>query len=251
MIIKAIKTRKFRPPKDNLWELLLSNLPQLKENTIVAVASKIVSINEGRCIPFDKVANKDELVISEAEKYLPRNLVPGEWVMHTLKHNTFLPSAGIDESNALGHYILWPKDPDKSAKEIHKFLKNKFGLKNLGVIITDSHSVPLRRGVIGLALSFYGFWPLKDYRGELDIFGRELVYSQTNLPDGLAAAAVLAMGEGGEQTPLALVTDVPVVKFGTPRPSSKKFSSFKVKPQEDLYRPFFKALPWKKGRGGK
>ncbi len=251
MIVRVIKTRKFRPPQDDLEELLLSNLPKLKENTVVAVASKIVSIGEGRCIPFDQVASKDELVIREAEKYLPRNLVPGGWVMHTLKHNTFVPSAGIDESNALGHYILWPKDPDKSAQKIHRFLKNKFKLKNLGVIITDSHSTPLRRGVIGLALSFYGFWPLKDYRGEPDIFGRELVYSQTNLPDGLAAAAVLAMGEGGEQTPLALITDTPVVKFGNPRRSSKKFSSFKVKPQEDLYQPFFKALPWKKGRGGK
>ena len=251
MVVKPIKTRRFRPPRDDLEELLVSSLPRLGENTVVAVASKIVSIGEGRCIPRDRVKDKDKLIIGEADRYLPRDQVPGRWVMHTLKDNIFMPSAGIDESNANGYYILWPRNPTKSVQKIGQFLRKKYRLKNLGVIITDSHSVPLRRGVIGISLAHWGFEPLKGYRGTQDIFGKKLVFSQTNLPDGLAAAAVVVMGEGQEQTPLAVISDLVGIKFTshTVRPRGP-FSSFVVKPPEDMYRPFLYAVKWRKGRGG-
>lgn len=252
MIIKPVKTRKFRPPRDDLEELLTSSLPQLSENTVVAVASKIVSIGEGRCISRDRIKDKDKLIIEEADKYLPRDQVPGRWVMHTLKNNIFIPSAGIDESNANGYYILWPKNPTKSAQKIGQFLRKKYRLKNLGVIITDSHSVPLRRGVLGISLAHWGFEPIRDYRGTKDIFGKKLVFSQTNLPDGLAAAAVVVMGEGQEQTPLVIITDLAGLKFiSRPFRPRGPFSSFVVKLQEDMYRPFLYAVKWRKGRGGK
>lgn len=251
MKIKPIKTRKFLPPKDNLFEVLLAYLPKLEENSVVAVASKIVSIGEGRCVEISKIKDKDKLIIQEAEKYLPREAVPGKWVMHTIKNNIFMPSAGIDESNASGFYILWPKNPELSAKMIWKFLRAKFGVKNLGVIITDSHSVPLRRGVIGISLAHCGFDPLRDYRGKEDIFGRKLVVSQANIPDGLAAAAVLMMGEGGEQTPIAVITGVQGIRFTKWRASASGIhSSFFVSPKEDMYRPFLYSAKWKKGKGG-
>ncbi|MEK7501168.1 MAG: coenzyme F420-0:L-glutamate ligase [Patescibacteria group bacterium] len=251
MLIKPIKTRRFRPPKDDLWELLAGSIKVLKEDTVVAVASKIVSIGEGRCVLVASVKDKDRLIIQQADKYLPREMVPNKWAMHTLKNNIFMPSAGIDESNAAGHYILWPKDAVKSAQRIWKFLREKFKIKNLGVLITDSRSMPLRRGVVGVSLAHWGFAPLKDYRGKKDIFGKELVYSQTNMADGLAAAAVVVMGEGNEQTPLALITKVPFVRFSSrPVSSRKPFSSLVVPPEEDIYRPFWRAVKWRKGGGG-
>jgi len=36
-------------------------------------------------------------------------------------------NAGVDESNGAGYFILWPKDPQKSAKKIWQFFKKKFG----------------------------------------------------------------------------------------------------------------------------
>lgn len=251
MIIKPIKTRKFLPPQDNLWDLL-SALPKLKESNVVAVASKVVSIGEGRCLPAGSAKDKDELIKQEADEYLPREAVPGGWAMHTLKNGIFMPSAGIDESNSAGYYILWPKNSMDSARRIWKFLKTKHRLKKIGVIITDSRSIPLRRGITGIALAFFGFEPLRDYRGSKDIFGRRLVFSQTNIADSLSAGAVLAMGEGGEQTPLAVIENVPFVKFTNRKPGSrKKFSSFLVKLEEDLYAPFLNGVKWKKGGGGR
>jgi len=251
MIIHSIRTRKFLPPKDDLWELLANNVPKLKEKMIVAVTSKVVSIGEGRCIPVDNVQDKDNLIKQEADKYLPRKYAPRKWVMHTVKNNLLIPTAGIDASNAADHYILWPKNPTRSAKKIWKFLRQKSGVKNLGIIITDSHSIPLRRGIVGFSLSHWGFTPLKDYRGKQDIFGRTLKVSQTNIADSIATSAVFIMGEGDEQTPIATIKNAPFIKFWARCPQAdKSFSSFEVPMEEDLYKVFLESVPWKKGKGG-
>ena len=248
MIIKPIKTRKLLPPEDDLFAALRHAVKRVPERSILAITSKIVSIGEGRCVPVESVADKDKLIISEAEYYLPRD-EKTPWVMHTMKHNLLIPTAGIDESNANGFYILWPKDPQRSAKRIYDWVKKTYGAKEFGVVITDSHSLPLRRGVMGISLGHCGFAPLKDYRDTQDIFGRVLKVTQTNVADGIAAAAVLAMGEGNEQTPAALATDISFVTFAEKPPRSRKqFSSFEVSPKDDLYAPFFSRIKWRKGR---
>jgi F420-0:gamma-glutamyl ligase len=201
---------------------------------------------------MERYSDKDELTIREADLYLPRKFVPGAWVMHTMKNNVFIPSAGIDESNAAGYYILWPWDVKRTAKELWSWLRKKYHVKDLGVIITDSHTIPLRRGVLGISLAHYGFEPLKDYRETPDLFGRLLKMTQTNIADGIAAAAVMLMGEGKEGTPLCIIKDVPWVRFvSKPVKSKKSFSSFEIKTKEDLYYPLLSRAPWRKGKGGK
>lgn len=250
MKVKAIKTRKFLPPKDDLWNLL-SAIKFLKENSVVAITSKVVSIGEGRSVPINS-ANKDELIIKEADKYLPRDLVPNEWAMYTLKNNMLVASAGIDESNGNDFYILWPEDPESSAKEIWSFLKEKFKLQNLGVIITDSRLIPLRRGVVGFAISYFGFKPLKDYRGKKDIFGREFQMETSDIPDSLATAAVLEMGEGAESQPIAIISDVPYLEFtGSNFNPESLDDSLDIPEKEDLFYPFLSSVPWKEGKSGK
>lgn len=251
MIIKPIKTKKLIPPHDDLFSAIRSVIKKIPERSILAVTSKVVSINEGRCVLKEKVPDKDKLIMAEAEYYLPRD-PKAPWVMHTLLHNLLIPTAGIDESNANGFYILWPQDPKQSAREIYNWMRATYKTKECGVVITDSRSGLLRRGVIGISLSSWGFAPLNDYRGQHDLFGREFEVSQANVPDGLASAAVVAMGEGAEQTPLALITDIPFVRFQlTPYQSKKEFSSFEVALKEDLYAPFFSRVKWRKGGGGK
>lgn len=249
MIVKAIKTRKFLPPKDNLWNLL-SAIKTLKEDSVVAVTSKIVSIGEGRCIPF-KDTTKDELAIKESDKYLPRKMSPGGWILQTIKNNILIASSGVDESNGASYYILWPKNPMKSAERIWKFLKEKFKIKNLGVIITDSRLVPLRRGVVGISIGYFGFKPLKDYRGKKDLFGREFKMETSNIPDSLATAAVLEMGEGSESQPIVIIEDIPDIKF-----IQKEFKpkltddTFEIPEKEDMFYPFLSSVKWKKGGSG-
>lgn len=248
MNIKPVKTRILNPPKDDLLQIIRASVKSLKEKSIVVITSKVVAIWEGRCLPMAN-HTKDDLTIQEADFYLPRSAVPGAWCMHTLKNNVFIPSAGIDESNADGYYILWPKDSQKSAKKLWSWLKKKYQVKDLGVIITDSHTIPLRRGVLGISLGHYGFNPLKDYRGKKDLFGRPFKMAQTNIADGLAAAAVTIMGEGSECTPICIIENIPWVKFvSSPVKSKLPFSSFEIKTKEDMYYPLFASVPWKKGK---
>lgn len=252
MIVTPVKTRILIPPKDDLLDAISSSLKSLHEKSILVITSKVISIWQGRCIPIAKYPDKDPLVIQEADAYLPRKLVPGEWCMHTLKYNLFIPSAGVDESNANGYYILWPRNPKHTARKLYKWFRKKYRVKNLGIIISDSHTIPLRRGVLGISLSHYGFAPLKDYRGMPDLFGRPFTMTQTNIADGLAAAAVLVIGEGIERTPLAIIQDVSWIKFvSKPLKLRRKFSSFEIKTKEDLYYPLISGVQWKKGGSGK
>ncbi len=249
MIFAPIRTEKLIPPEDSLDKLINPIIPQLKENMIVVITSKVVSIIEGRCLEIDKIKDKDQLIISEAKLYLERKHVPGKWLMHTIKNNLLIPTAGIDESNSNGYFILWPLNPLKSAEKLLILLREKSKVKNLGIVITDSHSVPLRRGLVGISIAHSGFKPLHDYRGEKDLFGRELEVSMSNIPDSIAAACVLQMGEGDEQIPAVLVSDLPKsIEFVQKKfASGKPFSEFEVPIEEDLFRPFLTAVPWKKG----
>lgn len=250
MVVKAIKTRRFLPPKDSL-ENLLSSIKDLKENSVVAIASKVVSIAEGRCIPVNKI-EKDKLIINEADKYLPRDVVPNKWVIYTLKNNLLSASAGIDESNGNGYYILWPKNPELSAKKIWKYLKAKFNVKNLGIIITDSRVTPLRRGVVGMAIAYFGFKPIKDYRGTPDLFGRKFEMETTDIPDSLATVATLEGGEGLESRPIIIISEIPYIQFIQKKYSPKNSDyTFEMPEKEDLFYPFLSSVKWKKGGSGR
>jgi len=247
MLIKAIRTRPFIPPKDDLLSLIKESFSglRMKEKSIFVIASKIVSIWQGRCVERKLIKDKDDLIKEEADFYLDRDKVPNRYVILTIKNNILIPTAGIDESNAKGYFILWPKHPYKAAKEIYDFLKTSYHLNDFGVIISDSHTTPLRWGTIGIALSYYGFYPLRDYRGSKDIFGRVMKISQSNIVDSIASAAVCVMGEGSEQTPIAIVEDINFVKFKEGIPGDS--NPLEISQDEDIYNPLLKAIKWRRG----
>lgn len=249
MIVKAIHTRVLKPPKDDLYSVISESVVKIPEKSILVVTSKVVATHQGRCILRSEVADKNKLIREEADKYLPRVHHPVRRVMLTMKDNILIPAAGVDVSNGNGYYILWPDDPQSAAEDIYIFLKNKFSLKQFGVVIVDSRTIPLRWGTVGISLAHYGFCPLIDYRESRDLFGRKslkLVFA--NVVDSIAAAAVLEMGEGGEQTPLALVTDVPFTKFGKCR---EGVPDLEVDHDEDLYAPLLRGVKWKRGGSSK
>ena len=247
MIVKAIKTRPFLPPKDDLFSIIKESIFEIKEGSIIVITSKVVSIGEGVCIKTDNTKiEKDSLIKREADLYIFRDKKIEGSVMLTIKDNILIPSSGIDESNANGYYILWPKKPFESAKKIYKFIKKTYGLKAFGVIISDSHTTPLRTGIMGIGLAYYGFNPLRDYRGKKDIFGRKLKMSQTNIVDSLSAAAVYKMGEGAEQTPIAIIEDAGNIEF-TEKDFSKS-NPLRISIDEDIYSPLLKSAEWHKGK---
>ena len=194
--------------------------------------------------------DKTKLIEKEADYFLPREQSKYN-VFLTIKNNMFTSSAGIDESNGGGYYILWPRDSQRTANEIRVYLTMRFKRKNIGVIITDSKSSPFRLGATGTALAHSGFSALKNYIGKPDIFGRKLKMTRANISEGLAAAAVLGMGEGNEQTPLALIEDIPFIRFQARSPSSREVKELSIDPKDDLYASLLRGVFWRKGRKGK
>jgi putative folate metabolism gamma-glutamate ligase len=247
MIVSPVKTAKILPNRLTIFELLDKYLPALEERNIIAVTSKIVSLCEGRVVSAEKI-DKDKLMRAESDYYLP-GVISNHGFSFTITQNTLIPMAGIDESNGGGYHVLWPENPQKTANEIRKYLRNKFGLKNLGVVITDSTCMPMRWGVVGIALSYSGFRALNDYTKQKDLFGRPFKVSQAGVASGLAAAAVVAMGEGAEQTPIAILSDLPLVQYQNRDPSQKELELFYLKNKDDdLFAPFLNAVNWQKGR---
>ena len=231
MKIRPIKTRVFKE-KEDLLQFIFKYIKKIPESSILVITSKIVALAEGRTIEYKNKSQKIRLIKEESDFAIKTKYV---WL--TIKNGMVMASAGIDESNADGKMVLLPKDSFKSAKVVRKELCKKFKIKNLGVLITDSRLFPLRAGVVGVALGYAGFKGIRNYIGKKDIFGRTLKFSRTDVADSLATSAVLCMGEGKEQQPLALITDAPVEFV---KKINKK--ELIIDPKEDLYLPLFRSI---------
>ncbi len=204
---------------------------KLKEKSVLAITSKIVSLAEN-CTLNKEGIDKKKLIQKESERYLGEI---GYGCHLTIKHGLLVPSAGIDESNSVDNkYILYPKNPFASAEKICREVKKKFSLNDFGVIITDSRTFPLRKGVIGVALAYSGFKALKSLIGKEDLFGRPLRITTINLVDALAASAVLLMGEGAERCPLVGLYETPVVFT-----NKTDKTELAISVEEDLYKPLY------------
>jgi len=194
----------------------------LQDNDIIAIAQKIISKAEGRIVdlatvtPSEKAMqlaqelNKDprqiELVLSESREIIACK--PGVIIV---EHHSglILANAGIDHSNIDSsedkeRVSLLPEDSNRSARNLKQELEVRSD-KNIGIIITDSIGRPWRIGTTGVALGCAGITPVRDLRGDKDMFGHELMVSETADADSLASAACLLMGEGNNATPLVLI----------------------------------------------
>ena len=202
LTVAPIACRIFRAGED-LADYAIAHVAPPAEGAVLAVTSKIASLAERRLVPRASIG-KNELVRREADRFLAKTRYG---VTLTIKHGLLIPNAGIDESNSEnGDYILYPERPFETAAKLWSALRDRWKLRNLGIVLTDSHVAPLRRGTVGIALAHWGFQGVRDMIGAPDLFGRPLALTQMNLADGIAAMATLAMGEGGEGMPLALVT---------------------------------------------
>ena len=193
----------------------------LQDGDVVVVAQKVVSKVEGRTVRLADVtpgleardaaarADKDpamvELVAAEAQELM--RVAPGVIIT---RHRTghVLANSGIDASNVDGGgdptVLLWPLDPDASARALRTALEAATGAR-LAVIISDSVGRAWRMGTTGTAIGCAGLKPLRDRRGETDLFGRELQATVIGVADEIAGAASLVMGEAAEGTPVAIV----------------------------------------------
>ncbi|MEM0314360.1 MAG: coenzyme F420-0:L-glutamate ligase, partial [Candidatus Bathyarchaeia archaeon] len=64
---------------------------------------------------------------------------------------------------------------------------------------------PFREGEINVAIGVAGLKPIRDRRGEKDLFGYTLRVKQTAIADELASAAELVIGQAAEGIPAAII----------------------------------------------
>lgn len=188
---------------------------------VLVVAQKIVSKSEDRTARLSEVTAGAEAEAMAAATGRPAPLMQlmldeSEAVVRTTpavviaRHRTghVAANAGIDASNVAGGaedtVLLWPVDPDDSARAIRAELKALNGVAP-AVVIADSLGRAWRLGTIGTAIGVAGLTILDDRRGEADLFGRTLQATLVAIADSLAAAAVLVMGEGAEGVPAVIV----------------------------------------------
>jgi coenzyme F420-0:L-glutamate ligase/coenzyme F420-1:gamma-L-glutamate ligase len=189
---------------------------------VLVVAQKIVSKAERRYVDVTAVepseraialaaeVDKDprfvEVVLSEARRVVRRR--PGLLIVEQ-RLGYVMANGGIDHSNLPTQtggeqVLLLPEDPDGSALALRKRLVGVFGT-DIAVIISDSFGRAWRKGTVGVALGSAGLPALIDLRGHPDLFGRELLVTETGFADEIAAAAGLLMGQADEAVPMVLV----------------------------------------------
>lgn len=222
MQITAIRTPLIQNG-DDLLSIFIEALDEsLHSGDVVAVVSKVIALAQGRVVDLATVEPSPaalalssqypvlaELLLREADAVLGG--VAGIPFFLTLKGGLLTPNAGVDWSNApAGSAILWPHDPWTWARTFWEGLRAHFGLADLGVVVTDSHLTPLRRGVTGIALAWAGFEGIESQIGAHDLYGRPLTVTEKAVADDLAAATVLLTGEADERLPFARVRGAPL-----------------------------------------
>lgn len=210
---------------------------------ILVISSKYLSISEGRIKKLDDVIPSQnaiqmakkfhinpkmmELIIRESDE-----IFGGLYgFVLTSVHKILAPNAGIDKSNVpKDHVVLYPKHPYESIENLrNKFLINSG--KKIGIVLSDSRILPMRKGTVGVALACSGFEPVIDLKGTKDLFGNVLKYTSQNVADCLASIGTLVMGESDASTPVIILRGLKI-KF-TNKPISSE--SLAIESKFDIY----------------
>jgi len=181
----------------------------IESGDVVVVTQKIVSKAEGRIVNLSEVKpsalantiagqmNRDprhiEVILQEAARIV--RMKDNHLIVET-KHGFVCANAGVDRSNVEGEYqvCLLPEDPDRSAENIRRRLKELTGA-DVAVIISDTFGRAWRMGHVNFAIGVAGMKPMRDYRGEPDMFNYTLRVTIMAIADELASAAELVMNK--------------------------------------------------------
>ena len=204
-------------------EALSSGGIKLERGDVLVIAQKIVSKAQGRIVDLGEVAPSDfartlskeiskdpalvEVILSETTKIIKmdqRKPEKGRLIVET-RGGLISANAGVDASNVSGgdKVTLLPVDSDKSARALAEGFKSSSGIE-VAVIITDTVGRPWRQGLVDVAIGCAGIKALRDYRGDRDSKGLELVATEMAVADQVATAAGLLMEKAGS-VPVVIV----------------------------------------------
>ncbi len=191
----------------------------IQPHDVIVVTHVVVSKSEGNVINLDEVkpspkaieiakqTNKDpalvEVILRETKDIV--RIGPNSIITETYS-GSISANAGVDRSNVSGdrNVVPLPKNPNASARGIRKEIMRLSGAE-VAVIVSDTHGRPFRVGEINIAVGVAGFKPIRDRRGEKDLFGYVLRIKQTAVADELSSAAELVIGQANEGIPAAIV----------------------------------------------
>ena len=208
---------------DNAAELIYNaakkqNTP-IQEKDIIVITHVAVSKAEGNVVNLDEVSPSErakeialkvgkepalvEVILRETKEIV--RMGHNSLITET-KNGIVCANAGVDKSNVKGerNVALLPKNADESAQKIRQEIKRLTGC-DVAVIISDTHGRPLRMGEMNVAIGVAGIKPIRDRRGEKDLFGYVLRIKQTAIADELASAAELVIGQASEGIPAAII----------------------------------------------
>jgi len=208
---------------DNIAELIYNaakkqNTP-IQKKDVIAITHVAVSKAEGNIVNLDEVSPSEwakeiaqktgkepalvEVILRETKEIV--RLGPNSLITET-KNGIVCANAGVDRSNVEDerNVALLPKNPDASAQRIRQKIKS-LTCCDVAVIVSDTHGRPLRMGEINVAIGVAGIKPIRDRRGEKDLFGYVLKIKQTAVADELASAAELVIGQANEGIPVAII----------------------------------------------
>lgn len=208
---------------DNLAELICTAAEKqgtpIQNNDVIVITHVMVSKAEGNVINLDEIepsefaktiakqTDKDpamvEVVLREAKSIVRMG---NNSLITETKHGFFCANSGVDRSNVSGerNVALLPENPDHSAAQVREKIKALIGM-DVAVIVSDTHGRPLRDGEINVAVGVAGFKPIRDRRGERDLYGYTLRVKRTAIADELASAAELVIGQADEGIPVAII----------------------------------------------
>ena len=208
---------------DDLAELICTAAKKLKtpiqNGDVIVITHVVTSRAEGNTINLDQVVPSDfaqtiakqldkdpalvEVILRESKGIV--RMGGGNLITET-KHGFVCANSGVDQSNVPGDRIVapLPKNPDLTARKIRQSIARLTG-RDVAVIISDTHGRPLRDGEINIAVGVAGINPIRDHRGEKDLFGYQLRVKRTAIADELASAAELVIGQAKEGIPVAII----------------------------------------------
>ncbi len=217
----------------------------IQPHDVVVVTHVVVSKSEGNVVNLDTVepsqrameiakqTNKDpalvEVILRETKEIV--RLGPNSIITETYS-GSISANAGVDRSNIAGerNVVPLPRNPNASAEFIRKEIQRLSGV-DVAVIISDTHGRPFRLGEINVAVGVAGFKPIRDRRGEKDLFGYVLRIKQTAVADELASAAELVIGQADEGIPAAIIRGYNYI------PAEDASAALLTRPKEkDLFR---------------
>ncbi len=197
---------------DNIAAMICERVT-IEDGDIVSIASTIYSKAEGytkslaeispspKAVRLGKLNGEDPRFVQAVLDASKDIIMEHPFILSELSFGHIGVRAGVDQSNIDdGMVIFLPPDPMAAAAKVRDEIRLITG-KNVGVIITDTCGRSFRRGQTGHAIGWTGFTAIRDFRGDVDLFGHELKITEEAVVDEIAGFANFVMGESNNGVP--------------------------------------------------